>query len=208
VPSKSTGADLKRLGFTNVNIVNGAADISAPRSTKENAIIYLGRLTKSKQVDHVINAFRIMRKKMNLRLWIVGRGPEEEKLKELSEDLPVTFFGFVGERKKAELLSKASLMLFPAKREGWGLVVLEANACATPVIGYDVHGLRDSIRNGVNGYTVPEGDYVKMAESSLKLLGQQRHLLKLSSDSVEYSRNFNWEKSAKEFSAVLERAAK
>jgi glycosyltransferase involved in cell wall biosynthesis len=54
-------------------------------------------------------------------------------------------------------LSRAHIILVPAVREGWGLVVTEANAMGTPAIGYDdVPGLRDSIRHGETGITIME----------------------------------------------------
>jgi glycosyltransferase involved in cell wall biosynthesis len=212
VPSGSTRSDLERLGFRDVTVVHGGGDISPPipiEKQPEPTLIYLGRLTRSKRVDHAIRAFAALRKRMpEARLWVVGRGSEAHSLKALSQQLGltgITFHGHVTEERKAELLSKAHLMLFPAVREGWGLTVLEANACSTPVIGYDVHGLRDSVRPGLNGLLVRDGDIQGMADAASGLLNDRDSLRRLAASSSEYSAGFSWSRAADEFIALLER---
>lgn len=208
VPSASTKSDLEGLGFSDVSTIHGASNISAgAMEGKEKALLYLGRLARSKRVGDVIKAFRIIHESNpGYSLWIAGTGKEYHALRKLADSmgLPVRFFGFVSEAKKAELLSKAAVLLFPAKREGWGLVVLEANSCYTPVIGYDVHGLRDSIRPGINGALVREGDVEGLAESVLEMIADESLLEKLCQSSKEYSRKFSWEKSASEFESIFE----
>jgi glycosyltransferase involved in cell wall biosynthesis len=212
VPSESTKADLERLGFRNVTVIYGAQDIEPPEKiTKEKkpTLIYLGRLTKSKRVDNAIMALKKVRESVpDALLWIAGSGPEENALKKLAGSLGLSdhvfFFGRISQQKKAELLSRAHLMLLPAVREGWGLVVLEASACGTPVIGYDVEGLRDSIKNGVNGYLVENGNVEVLASSSTRLLKDQKSLESLSESSVVYSKKFSWEKTADAFLILAE----
>ncbi|HSB47664.1 MAG TPA: glycosyltransferase family 4 protein [Candidatus Bilamarchaeum sp.] len=212
VPSESTKSDLEALGFTDVSIVREALDFRPPKTGKgkEKSLLYLGRLAKSKRVDHAITALcEIRRTVPGAVLWIAGSGSEEKPLRALAKKLgvfeSVKFFGRVDEETKAELLSKAHLVLFPATREGWGLVVIEANACGTPVIGYDVEGLRDSIKDGVNGRLVRSGDAAAMAEAAASLLRSPGELKKLSDSSVKYASKFSLDDSAREFLAVLER---
>ena len=210
VPSLSTRRDLEGLGFTNVRIVHGGADIKRPDVGKEPVptLLYLGRLTRSKRVDHALRAFKRVRDAIPAKLWVAGSGPEAGSLMRLSENLglgnDVVFFGRVSEEKKAELLTKAHLMLFPAVREGWGLVVNEANACGTPVIGYDVPGLWDSITAGVNGMLVPNGDFTAMADAASSLLQDGKKLEHLSASSAKHAKAFTWDRSAYEFLAFLE----
>lgn len=210
-PSPSTKSDLERIGFRDVRIIYGATRLGTPAGAKKEkapTIIYLGRLTKSKRVDHVLRAFALVRRTHSGSvLWVAGSGPEEKSLRGLARELgvsgAVTFFGRVGEERKAELLSRSHLMLFPAVREGWGLVVLEANRCGTPVLGYETHGLRDSIRDGVNGHLAPSGDYCKLAEKAAALLSDEKALLSLSKSSAAYAAGFSWEKSADEYAALF-----
>lgn len=210
--SESTRLDLRRLGFRKVSVFRPAADISPPARTskeKEPTLVYLGRLTKSKRVSHVLEAFSMLKRRFGgAKLWIVGSGPEEGSLKGLALRLGIsadtTFFGHVPENRKAELLSRASLLLFPAVHEGWGMTVLEANACGTPAIGYDVPGLRDSIVSGSNGYLVKDGDVASMAGRAAGLLENGAELRSLSLKASAYSRMFSWDDSAKGFLSLLE----
>jgi len=212
VPSGSTMDDMKQLGFNRLRIVYGAAEVSPPKSKKSSApaLLYLGRLTRSKRVDHALLAFRrIIDEMPDARLWVAGSGPDEHRLRALVAQSGlspwVTFFGHVNEEQKVRLLSSSHLMLFPAVREGWGLTVLEANACGTPVIGYDVPGLRDSIRDGVNGFLAKDGDSGNMADKALRLLKSTNTLRKISRSAKSYSSQFSWDSSAKEFESILER---
>ncbi|MEW6035111.1 MAG: glycosyltransferase family 4 protein [Candidatus Micrarchaeota archaeon] len=212
-PSPSTRSDLLRLGFRDVRVVHGAPDVEPAAGPKETAptLLYIGRLTRSKRVDHALSALRLIRERVpGARLWVAGSGPEEERLRKSAREDglegSVEFFGKVSQQKKAELMSKAHLMLFPAVREGWGLVVLECNACSTPVIGYDVPGLRDSIRDGINGALVPDGDYARMAEAAVALLDDRGRLRGLSASSAAFAGGFSWENAAEEAESILEEA--
>jgi glycosyltransferase involved in cell wall biosynthesis len=64
---------------------------------------------------------------------------------------------------RAENLAKAKVLLVPSVKEWYGLVVLEANAFNTPVIGYDVPWLRDSIEDWKNWWLVKDGDWEEMS---------------------------------------------
>lgn len=213
VPSESTSADLRKLGFGSVSVVHGGCGLRRAPVGKERTptMLCLGRLAKSKRVDHAMRAFRSVRDSLGgAKLWLAGSGPEEGRLRSLAASLgmagDVEFFGKVGEERKAELLSRAHLLLFPAVREGWGLVVTEANACGTPAIGYDVHGLRDSIRDGVNGVLVPDGRVDEMAAAAAGLLRDRGRLKMLSESSAEYAGRFTWDRTAEGVLSVLAEA--
>jgi glycosyltransferase involved in cell wall biosynthesis len=115
----------------------------------------------------------------------------------------VTFFGHISNEKKYELLSRAHLILVPAVREGWGLVVTEANAMGTPAIGYDVHGLRDSIRDGETGITIKEKSPEAMAKEAISLLRDSARLSKYSRIALEFSKQFSWDEAVNSFQKVL-----
>jgi glycosyltransferase involved in cell wall biosynthesis len=214
VPSSSTRADLIALGFRDVGVIFEAADITPPPDAdakKEEipTLVYLGRLTLSKRVDHALEALKMIRARVpRARLWIIGDGPEKNRLQRLTRDIGldgcVTFFGRVSPQKKAELLTRAHLLIVPAVREGWGLVVLEANSCGTPAIGYDVPGLRDSIKSGTNGILVPDGDKASLAERSASLLSEPRSLEELSKKSSANSKKFTWKRTAESVASFIE----
>jgi glycosyltransferase involved in cell wall biosynthesis len=87
------------------------------------------------------------------------------------------------------------------------LNVLEANACGTPCIAYDVAGLRDSVRDGVTGFLVGDGDVLGLAERVVAVLGDERLRRRLSENALEYAKQFSWDKTAKEFMKVIRSVA-
>jgi glycosyltransferase involved in cell wall biosynthesis len=64
----------------------------------------------------------------------------------------VKFLGRLPAADKHRYMAAVHALLMASVREGWGLVVTEANRCGTPAIVYDVPGLRDSVRDGKTGY--------------------------------------------------------
>ncbi|MGH9927342.1 MAG: glycosyltransferase family 4 protein, partial [Nitrososphaeraceae archaeon] len=153
--------------------------------------------------DHALKAFSIIKRDIkDAKMWIIGDGYFRKKL-ESFESNDVTFYGYVSNEKKYELLSRAHIILVPGVREGWGQIVTEANAMGTPAIGYDIPGLRDSIRHGETGITVMEKTPIAMAQQAISLLRDSDHLSKYSRNALEFSRQFSWDKTANLFEKVL-----
>jgi glycosyltransferase involved in cell wall biosynthesis len=172
-------------------------------------ILYLGRLKDYKQLDHLIKAVKIVKDQIaDVELSIAGSGDSEDDLKKLAIELDVNtivkFHGYVDEKKKLHLLQSAWVFVTPSQKEGWGCTVIEANACGTPAIAYDVPGLRDSIKNGETGLLVERRNVNYLAGAIVKLLKDDDLRGKLNRDAQKWSKNFSWDKSAKEFASVLE----
>jgi glycosyltransferase involved in cell wall biosynthesis len=140
-------------------------------------------------------------------MWVIGDGYLREKL-ESFETKDVTFYGYISNEKKCELLSRAHIILVPAVREGWGLVVTEANAMGTPAIGYDVHGLRDSIKHGETGITIKERSPAAMAQEAISLLRDCDRLSKYSTNALEFSKQFSWDKTVDLFEKIIDNRSK
>ena len=135
-------------------------------------------------------------------MWIIGDGYFRKKLESFKKD-DVTFYGYVSNEKKYELLSRAHIILVPGVREGWGQVVTEANAMGTPAIGYNVPGLRDSIRHLETGITVMEKTPAAMAQHAISLLRDSDRLSRYSNNALDFSRQFSWDKTVNLFEKVL-----
>ena len=67
------------------------------------------------------------------------------------------FVGYIDEVEKLHRLRSAWVLAYPSPKEGWGITVVEASACGTPVIASDSPGLRESVRAGESGLLVPHG---------------------------------------------------
>jgi glycosyltransferase involved in cell wall biosynthesis len=205
--SDSTKIDLEELGFKRVLIVPNGLNVIPLLNVKEKeakpTVVFIGRLKKAKLPHHALQAFSIIKREIpDAKMWIIGDGYFRKKL-ESFKIKDVTFCGYISNEKKYELLSRAHIILIPGVREGWGQVVTEANAMGTPTIGYDVPGLRDSIRHGETGITIMEKTPAAMAQQAISLLRDYDRLSKYSRNALEFSRQFSWDKSVNLFEQVL-----
>ena len=107
----------------------------------------VGRLIGYKRVDLLIQAAILAKKPLK----IVGRGPEEEKLRELAKGAAwVEFMGRVSDAELANLYTEAQAFLFGGE-EDFGIVAVEAMACGRPVIAYNLGGVTESVIAGKTG---------------------------------------------------------
>jgi glycosyltransferase involved in cell wall biosynthesis len=118
----------------------------------------------------------------------------------------VVFWGSVPTPQKHRLMSEAHALLMTSVREGWGLVVTEANACGTPAIVYDVPGLRDSVRHLQTGLIVHQSPNC-LAQAMLQLTRDHDLYARLKGEAQEWSRTFTYESGAQIVATkILERA--
>jgi glycosyltransferase involved in cell wall biosynthesis len=205
--SNSTKIDLEEMGFKKLFVVPPGLNVTPLLTVKKKeanpTLIFIARLKKAKLPHHALQAFSIIKREIpDAKMWIIGDGYLREKLESFKiKDL--TFFGHISNEKKYELLSLAHIILAPAVREGWGLVVTEANAMGTPAIGYDVHGLRDSIRHDETGITIKERSPEAMAQQAILLLRDKNRLSKYSANALKFSKQFSWDKTANSFDKIL-----
>lgn len=201
--SNSTAEDLKKLGFREIHIIHNGLDIEPlPQQPQKNnvlSLVYLGRLKKTKNPEDAIKAFLIIKKSIpDVKLNILGEGPLMETLKiKYREQKDLFFKGYVDNLEKFSILEKSHFLLVPSIREGWGQVVIQANAMGTPAIGYNVSGLRDSIVDGITGMLVK--DYKEMAEVIIKLWQDKERYNEMTKKSIEWAKNFSWERTKREF---------
>lgn len=156
--SESSRESLHEYGLRKVTIVPVGLElprlVKAPPRETVPTVAFLGRLAANKRPDHALRAFRSARRDVpNARMWVIGAGPMERQLRAEYASEPVQFFGRVPDEQKLNLLARSHAVIVTSVREGWGLVVTESAAVGTPAIGYDVAGLRDSLRAS-NGLVV------------------------------------------------------
>lgn len=170
--SASTARSLQELGVDGdrIRIVPNGIDVTTNALGRSEGPLFLclGRLVPHKRVELVLQAWEQVRPRVGGRLVIAGDGPQRERLVAMAGQA-VTFTGQVTEAEKRRLLAQAWLLLHPAQVEGWGLVVMEAAASATPTIAFDVPGLRDSVVDGSTGLLARSfeefvGHWVTLAE--------------------------------------------
>lgn len=173
-------------------------------------IVHLGRLRKYKSVDVVMRSMRsILREVPDARLVIIGEGPYKRKLTSLAGRLDfgnaIEFKGYMDYESLVEYLNRSHLLVNPSPKEGWGLTVVEANACGVPVVASDRPGLRDSVWNGETGLLVPYGDVEAFARASLHILTDKELWRRMSSRAIERVGELTWERCSREIAELLER---
>jgi glycosyltransferase involved in cell wall biosynthesis len=209
--SESTKGQLERLGFRKENIsilliaIKNTPLDSVPLKESVPTLIYLGRLRSTKRPEDAIKIYRRVKEKLpSARLWMVGKGPEAEKLKRLAgRDPDITFWGWQGDDEKFGLLARAHVLLAPSVREGFGINVIEAASRGTPCVGYDVAGLKDSIRDNVTGFLVSNAE--EASGKVIKLLEDKALYAQMAQNCLEYARGFNWQERGEEFARLIEK---
>jgi glycosyltransferase involved in cell wall biosynthesis len=205
--SASSRKDLEKHGFNEVSIVTvgvGAKPLEKVGQKEfEPTIVFLGRLKRHKMPDHALRAFALIKNELpNAKMWVIGDGDMREELKMMNIK-DVVFYGHIKNELKYELLRKAHLLFVPSVREGWGLVVTEANAMGTPAIAYDVPGLRDSIVDGKTGVLVKNKSPQNLASSAVTLLKNPVLLKKFSDSALTSSKEFSWDNTAAQFDRII-----
>lgn len=159
-----------------------------------NLVVMMARLDRQKQVDHAIEAFALVVKRLpRARLEIYGRGRDLATLKNLVADLGLTkkvkLMGFTDKPNLA--YQRASLCIMTSRFEGAPLTLQEAMSHGCPVISYDLrYGPADIIEDGVNGLLVPYGDRAAMAAKIVATLPDSALLTRLSTAAQERAKDF------------------
>jgi glycosyltransferase involved in cell wall biosynthesis len=161
--SPSTAEALQQMGVGQDRIrqiCNGVVrpDPLTPRSP-DPLFLSFGRLADYKRLDLLLRLWDRVRHVVGGKLVIAGDGPERARLEAIAGP-GVVFTGRVSEQEKHRLMCSAWLLVHPALIEGWGIVVAEAAIRGTPVVAFDVPGLRDSVVHGQTGMLVQtEGQF-------------------------------------------------
>lgn len=209
--ANTTKKELEQIGFRRVFAVPPGINtkIYKINSIKSPVplILYLGRLRKYKNVDMLLNLYSSIKKEIpRVKLVIIGTGQDKDRLEDIARRKKilndVIFKGYVSEEEKIQFLQKAWVLAFPSFIEGWGLVALEAAACGTPTVGFDVPGISDAIKHGQSGILVNNKLEFKLA--LINIIKNKNLRENFSKNAVKFAKRFNWNKSAMKFLSILE----
>jgi glycosyltransferase involved in cell wall biosynthesis len=132
------------------------------KAAPEPLVLFAGRHIPEKQVPAIVPAIARARTRIPaMRAAILGDGPEREevlrRVRECGIEDAISVPGFVSTETVAELMGRALCMLLPSRREGYGLVVIEAASTGTPsiVVAGPDNAATELIEDGVNGFIAP-----------------------------------------------------
>lgn len=152
-------------------------------------ILSVGHLVKRKGHDLVIEALASL---PDIKLLIAGIGPEEKKLRILTQSLQlenrVNFLGLISHEDLKDYYGSADITVLASEREGWANILLESMACGTPVVASNIWGTPEVVNNKCAGLLVEERKPVLIADSIGQLFSyypDRRHTRK-------YAEQFSW----------------
>lgn len=192
-----------------------------PEFKNKKILLYVGRLIKRKGIDYLIKAFSKIKDKDAI-LVIAGGGDfyhlgaksEEYKLKELVKELnlekKVIFTGSISSEETKQYYNSAYIFICPSITldvgEGWGHVIEESMSFGLPVITTDAVGAAyDLIKNGKNGFIIPERNSEELKNKIEKILKDKKLEIKMGKESLRIikQKKFSFEEIIKKWEEVL-----
>lgn len=217
--SESTRQDMLRFGFDKkcISIISIGILTSPVKSLddlekfQQPTLLSLGAIRAMKRTLDQIKAFELAKKQIpTLQLKIAGSADSRYGKKVLrriavSEYMQdIEYLGCVDETKKIELMQKSHLILVTSVKEGWGLIVTEANSQGTPAAVYNVDGLRDSVLNGKTGVLTKENNPTSLAKEVVALLQNGVRYAELRNIAWKSSGQFDNENSYSDFMRAID----
>ncbi|MBI3734415.1 MAG: glycosyltransferase [Chloroflexi bacterium] len=173
-------------------------------------VLFVGRMEPLKGIDDLLRAIaRIIRDHSlpckSVGLILIGGSAEDhpdqisaemQRLLRLRDGLGlnemVTFLGAQGQELLPLYYSAADVLVMPSHYESFGMVALEAMACATPVVASDVGGLSYTVEDGVTGFLVPERNPAALADRICDILNDQPFRDQLGQQALQAAQRYSW----------------
>lgn len=170
-------------------------------------VLALGRIEPYKRTEMLVEAVTSI---AGARLVVAGTGTAYDAVARLVAERSlgdrVDVRGFVDDAEKVRLLREAHVVATASRKEGWGLTVLEAAACGTPAVAFDVPGLRDAIRDGETGILVREETAPALAAAIRRVLEDAPLRERLAQGAIEWAGRFTWDAAADAVSEAIDDA--
>jgi glycosyltransferase involved in cell wall biosynthesis len=209
-----------QIGFKseNIRVVPACIPESWLRDDRHEAkeepqIIWLGKFRRYKCPHHAIRAMKeVIRTVPTAKLILAGFHDDlgyEAELRQLVDQLglqnAIEFRFGISDDEKKSLLDSSRCLVLPSTVEGFGIVVLEANARGVPVIASS--GVpTGAVEDGRNGIRYPFGDVYALARAILRIATDNDLFAQQSAKSLEFARQFSWRRVCSQYEAVIHEA--
>lgn len=183
-------------------------------------ILFVGRLSEEKGIKYLIKALATLkRQNIKFKAKIVGSGPEEVELKQLTKFLGLSnnieFTGWVNRDNIADYYDWASVFVGPSIESdtGWkealGVVFLEASAAGLPIITTQTGGIVDIVKNNETGFLVKPKSSSEIAKKLIELQQDSNLRSRLGSNAQSFvQKNFSWTSIAKQYNNIIKNVDK
>lgn len=215
-PSKSLADTLSEEGLKKpIRIIpNGVdTDLFVPMSADQKetvkkshgidglSVVYMGRVSYEKSIDKAIGAFAKFLKNgnnKNVKLMIIGDGPDRKKLEDLAKKLKIEkniiWTGILRGKDLAAATGCNDVFITASKSENAPLSVLEAMACGLPLVAAGEKGLKELVKDGENGCLCQADDEIEMSQKLEEILGNKLKREECSKVSRELALNYSKDK--------------
>lgn len=159
-------------------------------------VLFIGRLEYQKGPDLLIDAIpKVLENRRDVKFLFAGRGTMGRRLKrgvrKLGVSRAVRFLGWIPYGRYVDLLNSCDIVCIPSRNEPFGIVLLEAWATGRPVVVTDVGGLRENVKNLVNGIKVRPHPK-SIAHGINYLINHPEIMKKIGAKGREKVKRFNW----------------
>jgi len=185
------------------------------KSASEKRILYLGRLTASKNPELLVEAMEhVARRNKSVKLILAGPDSGERRnLEALVSRLGirkyVEFSGEISEEKKLKLFNSCDVFIHPSLQDIFALTILEASMAGLPTIAFNLGGNPEMIVNGKTGILVNSSSPEALASAILRVLNNKGLAQKMGAEARKYvSTKFSWEVVVKELERIYYQALK
>lgn len=167
-----------------------------PVTQTETDIICVSRLVKYKKVTDLLLAVKKL-KKPNIKIKIIGTGPERENLEKLTSELNLTknvnFLGFI--EKHMDVLSeiaKSRIFCLPSSLEGFGIVIVESLALGVPYVATKIPAIYEVTKEGRGGLLYKVGDVDSLSRKIESLLEDNQLYTKKLTQGTALAKKYDW----------------
>lgn len=180
------------ISFNEISVGPENIGIESPASIGKLVIGCVARFDSVKNHGMLFEALRLIKKDVPFKLHLFGDGPLIEKYKELVQELQiessVVFHGFIDKLSMIEALKKCNLSVLVSKGEGKPRSLMESSYLGLPIIGTDVVGTNEVVKDGKNGFLIQLND-TKALANKLELLYNDETLWRyLSANAITIAR--------------------
>ena len=178
------------------------------KSSLEKRLITVGRLEKEKGYLDLIDVFKLVHEKdSEIKLDIFGDGKEKAKIKKkISEyelDKYITMHGFKDQKEISRYYKKAGLFVMCSIKESFGIVLIESMKCGVPAIAFkNITGAKEIIKNGKNGFLIPNRDKEKMANQIIKYM-KLKQKEKYQEEAIKTAEKYSFDEIQKKWLALI-----
>jgi phosphatidylinositol alpha-mannosyltransferase len=156
-------------------------------------ILFLGRFDPRNGLSTLIESFRrVKSRQRDARLVVVGDGPLRNHYYKQARDLPdITFVGSVL-KDRPSYYANSTVYACPTTKASFGITLLEAMACETPIVCSDILGFRDVVANGREALMVPCGDRDAIADALVRVLDDPALARRLGETGRTNALDYSW----------------